>query len=94
MKRKQYSAEFKQMLFEKMRAGVPVSQLAREHEPSAQTLHHWKRAMLESKGSDAELQEENRRLKNKVRQLEEDREILEKAAVWFAAKGHAAGTSS
>ena len=81
------------MIFEKMRAGVPVSQLALEHEPSVQTLHQWKRAMLESSGSDAELQEENRRLKKEVRELREDREILEKAAVWFAAKGHAAERS-
>ncbi len=69
MKRKQYSVKFKQMIFEKMRAGVPVSQLTLEYEPSAQTLHHWKRAMSEAKGSDAELQEENRRLKKENRQL-------------------------
>ena len=94
MKRKQYSAEFKQMLFEKMCAGVPVSQLALEYEPSAQTLHQWRRAMSESNGSDAEAQAEIRRLKKENRQLKEDREILEKAAVWFAAKGHAAGTTS
>ena len=94
MKRKQYSAEFKQMIHEKMRAGVPVSQLAREHEPSAQTLHQWKRAMSEAKGSDVGLQEENRRLKKENRQLREDREILEKAADWFVAKGHAAEQTS
>ena len=39
MGKQRYSAEFKELIEEKLRAGVPVSQLARENEPSAQTLY-------------------------------------------------------
>ncbi len=66
------------MIEERLRARVPVLQLAREHEPSVQTLHQWKRALLETNGSDADLREENRRLRQENQQLQEDRDILEK----------------
>ncbi len=38
MGKKSYSLEFKQLIEKKLRAGVSVSQLAREYEPSVQTL--------------------------------------------------------
>ncbi len=43
MGKKRYSLEFKQLIEKKLRAGVPVSQLDREYEPSVQTLFKWKR---------------------------------------------------
>ena len=85
MGKKRYSAEFKELIEEKLRAGVPVSQLARKHEPSAQTLYKWKRGMVELNGVKVDdIEAENRRLKRENRQLREDNAILEKATVWFA----------
>ena len=43
MGKKRYSLAFKQLIEKKLRAGVSVSQLAREYEPSVQTLFKWKR---------------------------------------------------
>ena len=50
MGKKLYSAEFKQFFEEKLQAGVSVSQLAREHEPTVHTLYKWKRGMVELNG--------------------------------------------
>ena len=50
MGKKRYSAEFKELIEEKLRAGVLVSQLVWEYEPSAQTLFKWKRGMVELNG--------------------------------------------
>ena len=38
MGKKRYSLEFQQLIDKKLRAGVSVIQLAREYEPSVQTL--------------------------------------------------------
>ncbi len=85
MGKKRYSAEFKELIEEKLRAGVPVSPLAREYEPSAQTLYKWKRGMVELNGVKVgDIKAENRRLKRENRQLREDNAILKKAADWFA----------
>ncbi len=84
MLKKRYSEEFKQMLCEKMRQGVPLSQLVREYEPSLQTLYRWKREILhERTDTNAEWAAKIRELKRQVRQLEEEKEILQKAATWF-----------
>ncbi len=93
MLKKRYSEEFKRMVCEKMRQGVPPSQLAREYEPRLQTLYRWKRAMLhEGPDAVAESAAKIRQLEKQVRQLKEDREILEKAATWFA-RAHGPGLS-
>ena len=64
---------------------MPVSQLAREYEPSVQTLYKWKRGMVELNGvKTVDIEAELRRLKRENRQLREDKAILEKAADWFA----------
>ena len=60
-------------------------QLAREYEPSVQTLYKWKRGMFELNGvKTVDIEAELRRLKRENRQLREDKAILEKAADWFA----------
>ncbi len=78
MGKKHYSVEFKELIEEKLRAGVPVSQLARESEPSAQTLYKWKRGMVELNGVKGDdIGAKNRRLGPENRQLREDKAILE-----------------
>jgi transposase len=85
-----YSPEFRQQMIELVRAGRTPEELSREFEPSAQAIRNWVRqsgGLAESQREEvltkAE-QEELRRLRRENRQLREEREILAKAAAWFA----------
>ena len=84
-----YPAEFRQRILELVRAGRKPAELAKEFELSAQTIGNWvKQAELDSghrtDGLTTEEREELRRLRRENRQLREEREILKKAAAWFA----------
>ena len=84
-----YPAEFRQRMLELVRAGRKPEQLAKEFELSAQTIWNWlKQADLDggrrSDGLTSEEKDEVRRLRREVRALREEREILKKAAAWFA----------
>jgi len=84
-----YPPEFRQRMIELVRAGRKPEELAKEFEPTAQTIWNWlKQADLDSgrrnDGLTTEEQEELRRLRRENRQLREEREILKKAAAWFA----------
>jgi transposase len=76
-------------MVELVRAGRTPEELAREFEPSAQAIHNWVRQADRDDGrrddglTSAE-REEIRRLRREVKQLRLEREILAKAAVWFA----------
>jgi len=84
-----YPPEFRQQMVELVRSGRSPKALSREFEPSEQTIRNWvKQADLdEGRGGDGlTTQERNevRRLRREVRQLKLEREILKKAAAWFA----------
>jgi len=84
-----YPPEFRQRMIELVRAGRKPEELAKEFEPTAQTIWNWlKQADLNTSrrtdGLTTEEQEELRRLRREVRTLREEREILKKAAAWFA----------
>ena len=85
-----YSPEFRQQMVELVRAGRTPEELSREFEPSAQAIRNWVRqsgGLAESRregGLSSAEQEELRRLRRENRQLREEREILAKAAAWFA----------
>jgi transposase len=70
-------------------AGRTPESLAREFEPTAQSIRNWVRQadLDEGRAKDglttAE-REELRHLRREVRQLKLEREILAKAATWFA----------
>jgi len=72
-----------------VRAGRNPKELAREFEPSEQTIRNWVQQADRDSGrrtdglTTAE-REELRRLRREVRQLRLEREILKKAAAWFA----------
>ncbi len=88
-KRVSYPSEYRQQIVELHRAGRKFSELAREFEPSEQTIRTWvKRADLDSgrraDGLTTAEREELRRLRREVRTLKLEREILKKAAAWFA----------
>ena len=55
------------MIEENLRAVAPVSQLAREYDPSVQTLYKWKRCMVELNGVKVDdIKAELRRLKREI----------------------------
>ncbi len=84
-----YPQEFRRRIIELVRAGQSPEALGRKFEPSAQTIRNWvKQADIdEGRRSDGLTTEERReivRLRRENRQLREEREILKKAAAWFA----------
>jgi transposase len=87
--RKRYSAEFQQQMVRLVRSGRTPEDLGREFEPSAQAIRNWiKQAELDdgsrSDGLRTEEREELARLRRDNARLKEEREILSKAAAWFA----------
>jgi transposase len=87
--RKRYSAELQEQLVRLVRAGRTPQELAREFEPSAQAIRNWvKQADLDdgtrTDGLKTEEREELARLRRENARLKEEREILSKAAAWFA----------
>ena len=84
-----YTPEFREQMVELVRGGRTPEELSREFEPSAQTIRNWVKqadvdAGIRSDGLTTEERAELRRLKREVRQLRMEREILKKAAAWFA----------
>lgn len=84
-----YPPEFRQRMVELVRAGREPEELAKEFEPSAQAIRNWvKQSDLDEgrreDGLTSAEREELRRLRRENRQLRQEREILAKAAAWFA----------
>jgi len=87
--RPQYPLEYRQQIVELVRAGRSPKALAQEFEPSEQTIRNWvKQAELDTgqrtDGLTTEERAELRQLRRENRQLKLEREILKKAAAWFA----------
>lgn len=83
--RKRYAAEYKRRLVELVRAGRSPEELAKEFEPSPNTIRKWATQAdiddgLKAEGLSTAERAELRRLRRKVKQLELEREILGKAA--------------
>jgi transposase len=84
-----YPPEFRQQMVELVQAGRSPEDLAREFEPSAQTIRNWaaqadRDGGRRSDGATSVEREELRRLRRQNRQLKLERDILAKAAAWFA----------
>ena len=87
--RSPYPAEFRRKMVELVRSGRSPEELSREFEPSARAIRKWVRqADLDeghrTDGLTTEDKAELRRLRREDRRLKEEREILAKAAAWFA----------
>lgn len=87
--RKFYPPEFRQQLIELVRAGRSPESLAKEFEPSAQSIRSWVKqaerdAGHRTDGLTSAEREELTRLRRELRQVKLEREILSKAAAWFA----------
>jgi transposase len=84
-----YAPEFRRQMVELVRAGRTPEELSREFEPTAQSIRNWVEQAdldegLRSDGLTTVERDELRRLRRENRQLREEREILKKAAAWFA----------
>ena len=88
-KRPPYPPEFRRQLIELVRAGRSAEDLAKEFEPSAQAIRNWVAQADRDEGrrgdglTNAERVELSRQRKEN-KQLRLEREILSKAAAWFA----------
>ena len=84
-----YPPEYRRRLVELVRAGRTPESLSRQYEVSAPSIRNWVRqADLDegrrTDGLTTEEREELNRLRRENRTLREEREILKKAAAWFA----------
>src|SRR5579863_6130389 len=87
--RRPYSPEFRRQMVELVQAGRSPEELAREFEPTAQSIRNWHSQSKRDAGRGdgglaAAEREELNRLRRENRQLRLEREILSKAAAWFA----------
>ena len=87
--RNPYPPEFREQIVALARVGRSVDELARAFEPCAHTIHTWIRRAdrddgRRADGLSSEEREELRRLRRENRQLRQERDILSKAAAWFA----------
>src|SRR3982751_6907401 len=90
-----YAPEFRRQLVELVRAGRDPADLAREFEPSAQAIRNWvaqadrAEGRREAKPATADAptaaeRDELARLRRENKQLRLERDILSRAAAWFA----------
>jgi transposase len=87
--RNPYPDEFRQKLIDLVHAGRNPEELAQEFEPTSQTIRNWvaQDDIDSGKRRDGLTSEERRelaKLKRENKQLKLERDILAKAAAWFA----------
>ena len=87
--RRPYPPEYRERMLELVRTGRSPGSLAREFEPSAQCIRNWMRqadrdAGRRTDGLTTDERSELQRLRRENATLREEREILKKAAAWFA----------
>ena len=87
--RSPYPPEFRSQMVEMVRAGSSPEKLAKEFEPTSQTIRNWVAQTDRDEGRSQDglttaEREELRKLRRENRQLRVEREILKKAAAWFA----------
>jgi transposase len=87
-----YSPEFRRQMVDLVRAGRDPDDLAREFEPTGQSIRNWTAAADRQESRREEVlpalsaneREELVRLRRENKQLRVERDILSKAAAWFA----------
>jgi transposase len=85
-----YAPEFRRQMVELVRSGRDPADLAREFEPSAQAIRNWVQQAEKDGGRKlvaavrASEPDELVRLRRENKQLRQERDILAKAAAWFA----------
>ena len=79
-----YTPEFRRQMVELVRTGRSPEELAQEFEPTAQSIRNWV-----GQGLTTAEREELAQLRRENRQLTLERDILSKAAAWFARETNA-----
>ena len=98
--RRPYPPAFRRQMVELVRSGRTPEELGKEFEPTPESIRNWVRQADRDEGRTAEglstrEYEELRRLRRENRRLRQEREILAKAAAWFAREtGSVSGESS
>lgn len=87
--RQPYPAEFRGKIVDLVRAGRNPAELAKEFEPSEQTIRNWVAQADADGGKRKDVltnveREELVKLRRENKQLKTEREILAKATAWFA----------
>ncbi len=94
-----YTAEFKRQMVDLVRSGRTAASLAKEFGPSAWTVALWAKQDARDAGKgDGGLTSAERaelaQLRRENRKLKEERDILSKAAAWFATENGTSKRSS
>ena len=84
-----YPKEFREKIIQLALNGRSVVELAKEFEPSEQTIRNWiQQAAIDGgqrhDGLSSDEKQELSRLRKENRRLQQERDILAKAAAWFA----------
>ena len=85
-----HSLEFRKQILELVRIGRTPNELAREFEPSGETIRQWvKQAELDAGQRQDGLTTDQKAeiaklLRREVKRLKQEQEILKNAAAWFA----------
>jgi len=84
-----YAPEFRRQMIDLVRSGRTPESLSREFEPTAQAIWNWVRQAERDEGRRPDgptspEREELGRLRRENRVLRQERDILAKAAAWFA----------
>lgn len=87
--RSPYPPEFRDQMIALVHAGRTPEELAEEYEPSAQTIRNWitqadRDKGVRTDGLTTDEKDELRRLRRENKVLRQEKEILKKAAAWFA----------
>lgn len=87
--RRPYPLEFRHRMIDLVRSGRSPESLAHEFEPSAQAIRNWVRQADRDEGRredglTTDERTELQRLRRENATLREEREIVKKAAAWFA----------
>lgn len=94
-----YPPEFRRQMVELVRSGRTPEELSREFEPSAQSIWNWVRQAERDAGRRLDgmpsiEREELTRLRRENQRLLQERDILAKAAAWFARESRATPNGS
>jgi transposase len=91
-----YPPEFRRQMVELVRAGRLPEELAREFEPTAQSITNWVRQAERDahQRGDGPTSAELTRLRRENHRLRQERDILAKAAAWFARESKASPNGS
>lgn len=87
--RSPYPREFRDKMVALARSGRTPTELAKEFEPTAQTITNWIAQADRDEGRRADgltsaERDELRQVRRELRQVREERDILAKATAWFA----------